>query len=261
MDCQGPCGRCEGAGGDDGGCSVGSLRVFVTAEPEVASDVEVVAEHVAAAEAQRRCGCDARGATSAWMMVVLGRRGRVGSRGMELGSERLRLRRVTAADVDELVALDADPAVMRYISGGAGNSREVYEAELLPRMLMWNDRPYGFFAAEWEGRFVGWFHLRPSVADAEMLELGYRLRREAWGRGLATEGARCLLGHAFDALQQPAVDACAHPDNAASIGVMIKCGMRRVGTFVHPRVPIEVVRYLVDRAGWRAQGRSQVVPR
>jgi RimJ/RimL family protein N-acetyltransferase len=166
---------------------------------------------------------------------------------LELSTPRLHLRRLTAAHLPDLVALDADPEVMRYISGGAPNSREVYEAELLPRMLMWDDHPFGFLAAYHEGAFAGWFHLRPSVADERVLELGYRLRRAVWGRGLATEGSRALVEHAFAGLGRSAVDACAHPDNAASIGVMKKCGMRFAGTFVHPRVPIEVVRYLVER--------------
>ncbi|MCA9708344.1 MAG: GNAT family N-acetyltransferase [Myxococcales bacterium] len=166
---------------------------------------------------------------------------------LELSTERLRLVRLQADDLDHLVALDADPEVMRYISGGEPNSRERYEQELLPRMLAYQDEPYGFLAAYEGERFVGWFHLRPSVADASILELGYRLRREAWGRGLATEGSRALVRHAFEQLDQPAVDACADPRNAASIRVMVKCGMRRVGTFMHPRVPLEVVRYLVER--------------
>lgn len=170
---------------------------------------------------------------------------------LDLRSERLHLRRLTADHLDDLVELDADPEVMRHITG-APNSRADYEAELLPRMLAWDEHPFGFLAAYHADRFAGWFHLRPSVADAAILELGYRLRRDVWGRGLATEGARLLVAHAFTTLDQPAVDACAHPDNAASMRVMVKCGMRRVGTFLHPRIPIEVVRYLVERADWRA---------
>lgn len=174
---------------------------------------------------------------------------------LELHTARLCLRRMTVAHLDDLVALDADPEVMRYINGGRPTTRAQYEAELLPRMLAWEDRPYGFLAAYDAGAapepgspgFLGWFHLRPSVADGSILELGYRLQRSAWGRGLATEGARALIDHAFVTLGEPAVDACAHPDNAASINVMIKCGMRRVGTFIHPRVPMEVVRYIVER--------------
>jgi RimJ/RimL family protein N-acetyltransferase len=81
-----------------------------------------------------------------------------------------------------------------------------------------------------------------------MLELGYRLQRQAWGRGLATEGGRALVRYAFEELDEPAVDACADPGNAASIKVMEKCGMQHAGRFVHPRVPIEVVRYVVWRS-------------
>ncbi|HRI10181.1 MAG TPA: GNAT family N-acetyltransferase, partial [Nannocystaceae bacterium] len=109
---------------------------------------------------------------------------------LELPTARLHLRRLRADDLDQLVALDADPEVMRFITGGQPNPRELYEAELLPRMLAWDDLPYGFLAAHEGERFVGWFHLRPSVAEPAILELGYRLRREAWGRGLATEGRR-----------------------------------------------------------------------
>lgn len=169
---------------------------------------------------------------------------------LELRTERLHLRRLSADHLPDLVALDSDPAVMRYISGGAPNSREDYEGDLLARMLAWDEHPFGYLAAYEADLFQGWFHLRPSVADSGVLELGYRLRQAAWGRGLATEGARALVGHAFDRLHHPAVDACAHPDNAASIHVMVKCGMRRVGTFIHPRIPIEVVHYMIERDAW-----------
>lgn len=180
----------------------------------------------------------------------------------QLQTERLNLVRITDAHLDDLVALDADPEVMRFISGGVANSRQLYLDELLPRMRAYEDQPYGFAAAYAAEDFVGWFHLRPSVADPEILELGYRLRRQAWGRGLATEGGRALVRYAFEELGQSAVDACADPSNAGSIRVMEKCGMTRVGTFVHPRVPLEVVRYLVRRsAGGSRNPRGLVASR
>lgn len=183
---------------------------------------------------------------------------------VQLHTDRLLLRRLTTEHLDDLVELDSDPEVMRYISNGEPNSRERYMSDLLPRMTAWDDQPYGFMAAyerepatngDPSGRapaasetFVGWFHLRPTVTPGEtILELGYRLRRTAWGRGLATEGGRALIRYAFDELDQPAVDACADPRNAASIHVMEKCGMWRAGTFIHPRVPLEVVRYVIER--------------
>lgn len=167
---------------------------------------------------------------------------------LEIRTPRLHLRRLGREHLADLVELDSDPEVMRYISGGKPNSREVYEQELLSRMLAWDEQPYGFLAAYEGERFVGWFHLRPTVAPGEtMLELGYRLRREAWGRGLASEGARALVRYAFEELGERAVDACADPRNAGSIKVMEKCGMRYAGRFVHPRIPLEVVRYVVER--------------
>jgi len=165
---------------------------------------------------------------------------------LELHTERLHLVRIGSEHLDDLVALDSDPEVMRYINGGRPTSRETYVDTLLPRMMAFDDQPHGFLAAYEQKNFVGWFHLRPSVADETMLELGYRLRHDAWGRGLATEGGRGLVRYAFDRLDQVAVDACADPRNEASIGVMVKCGMRRLGMMMHPRVPLDVVRYIVE---------------
>jgi len=128
---------------------------------------------------------------------------------LEIRTDRLCLRRLTAAHLPDLVELDSDPEVMRFISGGEPSSRQRYESELLPRMLAWDAEPYGFLAAYEADAFVGWFHLRPTVAPGEtMLELGYRLRRAAWGRGLATEGGRALVRYAFEEL-----------DHAADLGI------------------------------------------
>lgn len=160
---------------------------------------------------------------------------------------------MTPAYLDALVELDSDPLVMRFVSDGQPTPRSAYETDLMARMCAYDGQRYGFYAAHEPGAggedpFVGWFHLRPSVADDTILELGYRLRRAAWGRGLATEGALALARRAFYDLDQREVDACARPDNEASIAVMRKCGMHPAGRFFHPRAPIEVVRYLVTQA-------------
>ena len=175
---------------------------------------------------------------------------------------RLWLRPVEAEDLDALVELDADPEVMRHISGGAPNSREVYERELLGRMMAHRGEPFGYFSAfsaSDRHAFLGWFHLRPSVFDEELLELGYRLRRASWGLGLATEASLALLDHAFSTLGVPAVDACAMPDNGASIAVMRKCGMSYIGRFAHPRASLGLARYLVSRASFRSMSRWPMV--
>ncbi len=170
-----------------------------------------------------------------------------------LDTERLHLRKVLPDDIDHMVALDSDPEVMRYINGGTPVPRRVYEEGLMDRMTAWGpDDPVGFHSAFLDGRFVGWFHLRPSIAG-EHLELGYRLAREVWGQGLATEGSRALVALAFDALDQPMVDACALPGNVASQRVMHKLGMRYHHDMAHPRSSDVVRLYRIHRAEWEAR--------
>jgi RimJ/RimL family protein N-acetyltransferase len=119
--------------------------------------------------------------------------------GPVLVTERLVLRRFTAADVDGLLALDGDPAVMRFLDSHIKWRAEI-EAEVLPRFLGYYQRyrDFGFWAADTRdgGGFIGWFSLRPVVpaaaamvywsdadGDTSVVELGYRLRQDAWGRG------------------------------------------------------------------------------
>ena len=143
-----------------------------------------------------------------------------------LETERLVLRRFTADDLDDLVALDGDPAVMRYITGGPPTPRDEMRDDYLPAWLAYYDRGdrYGFWAAiEREtGAFLGWFHLRPLPEDPDdEPELGYRLVRSAWGRGYATEGSRALVDKAFAELGARRVHASTM---AVNIGVAARDG-------------------------------------
>src|SRR5689334_7220593 len=112
-------------------------------------------------------------------------------------TERMVLRQFTADDAERLVELDADPRVIRYITGGDATSRDEVEADILPVFLGYYRKfpGYGFWAAieKSTGDFLGWFHYRPAPGDPnDQPELGYRLRCEAWGKGYATEGSRAL---------------------------------------------------------------------
>ena len=117
--------------------------------------------------------------------------------GVYLQTERLRLRHFTDGDADLLVNLDDDPAVMHFITGGEATPLAEVEQEVLPAFLGYYRRwsHLGFWAVEEKssGDFVGWFHLRPGPDHTpQEPELGYRLRRECWGRGYAVEGSRAL---------------------------------------------------------------------
>jgi RimJ/RimL family protein N-acetyltransferase len=156
-----------------------------------------------------------------------------------LETERLVLRRFTEDDVDHLVELDGDPQVMHFINGGRPTPRAEIETDVLPAFLGYYERfaGYGFWAAveKSSGLFVGWFHFRPAKeAPPDEVELGYRLRRSAWGRGYATEGSRALIDKGFAELGVERVVAYTMVVNVASRRVMEKAGLRFVRTFHQP---------------------------
>ena len=150
--------------------------------------------------------------------------------------ERLVLRRFTEADVDNLVALDSDPDVMRFITGGTPTPRAAIRDDFLPAFLRYYERSdgYGFWAAieKSSGEFLGWFHFRPPKGGPpDEVELGYRLRKAAWGKGYGTEGSRALIRKGFTELGARRVVASTYEDNRASRRVMEKAGMTLVRTF------------------------------
>jgi len=153
-----------------------------------------------------------------------------------LETARLTLRRLILADVDNLVALDGDPAVMRFLSGGTPTPREVIAQEILPRFLGYYQRydGYGVWAAieKASGDFLGWFSFHPhDDGNPGEVALGYRLRRAAWGKGYATEGARALIRKGFTELGAQRVIATTYQDNRASRRVMEKAGLTLARTF------------------------------
>lgn len=184
-----------------------------------------------------------------------------------LETGRLRLRRFVPADADLLVELDADPEVMRYITYGQPTPRSAYVETYMPRWFaIYQAQPgLGYFAAERRetGEFLGWFHLRDDRIEPQYVELGYRLKRSAWGQGFATEGSRALLEHGFVGLGIERISARTLLGNRASQHVMEKCGLRRVGEFVYAQDVIAgrseedraAVMYALTRPEWAALSR------
>ena len=75
--------------------------------------------------------------------------------------------------------------------------------------------------------FIGWVLLIPADGLGPEIEIGWRLRREAWGCGFATEATAPVLHHAFATQQLPEVVAEIHPDNVGSLRVAEKIGLKR----------------------------------
>jgi len=101
-----------------------------------------------------------------------------------------------------------------------------------------------FFAAELSGvspfiGFIGISHVPFEAAFTPAVEIGWRLARPFWNRGLAAEGAKAVLNYAFKILNLPEVVSFTVPGNIRSRRVMEKIGMQhdRAGDFDHPRLP------------------------
>ena len=178
-----------------------------------------------------------------------------------LRTERLRLDPLTAEHTELMVELDADPEVLRFIWGRALSRDEVVE-QWMPRRLRADAaaRGIGYWAGFDDGNhFLGWWALVIDDEDADTAELGYRLRRDAWGRGYATEGSRALLDHAFTTLELPRVWAVTVAVNLPSRRVMERLGMRHVrthvGTWEKPLAGWEhgEVVYEITREEWGTQ--------
>lgn len=177
-----------------------------------------------------------------------------------LETERLILRNFTREDAGHLVALDGDPAVMRHL-GGTPTPREVIEREVLPRFFSYDARGDGFgvWAAieRATGEFLGRFMLRPLPSSGpDEADLGYRLRRSAWGQGYGTEGSLALIHKGFADLGLRRVTAATQAANVASRRVMEKAGLTLVRTYPSPypdrlaRERPEVVQYALTKEDW-----------
>lgn len=171
-----------------------------------------------------------------------------------LETERMYFRQFRAEDASLLFELDADPEVMRYITKGQPTPLARIQNEFIPRFLEYYKQspPRGFWAAHLRasGEFIGWFHLRPDKISPEEMELGYRLRRNVWGRGLATEGSLALIRKGFQEWGCETISARTMVGNFASRRVMEKAGLRFECEF---RYPADLLH------GWIAEGERRAV--
>ena len=155
-----------------------------------------------------------------------------------LQTDRLRLRGITLDDVDACLAMDLDPRVHRYFFLDGVPNPDVHRAHLRNRFERELAKPSpkdGLrWAIEWRDSpgLLGWVCLVP-LEDTGLIELGYRLTSAMWGKGIATEAARAILDHGVRELAFDPIVGTIHPDNAASVRVMHKIGMKHMGTEFH----------------------------
>ena len=159
-----------------------------------------------------------------------------------LTTPRLRLRPWTDDDLEPMVAICTDPEVMRWFP--RPNTREEVVALLARQRAHLAAGGPGLFAAERlaDSALLGFVGLaRPSFEApfTPCVEVGWRLTREAWGHGYATEAARVVLRHGFTTLGLDEVVSFTSVGNLPSQAVMQRLGMHHdaADDFDHPRLP------------------------
>lgn len=165
---------------------------------------------------------------------------------MILETERLVLRPWREEDRDDYAALMGDPDVRRFYPSAL--TRAEADAQMDRHLALQSTEPFHFRAATTrEGTFVGMIGIaavpeviRESIPTHPAVEIGWVFHSAFWGRGLAPEGARACLAHAWQ-LGLPEVVAFTARINLSSQRVMEKIGMTRdpQADYHHPLVPLD----------------------
>ena len=174
-------------------------------------------------------------------------------------TKRLVLRQWTKADWPAFAAINVDPVVMKYYPSVLSIVESNAMAQKLETLLA--DRGWGFWAVEKreDKKFIGFVGLH--VPDYELpvspcVEIGWRLAKQHWGYGYATEAAKASLVVAFEKLDLATVYSFTSVTNQKSRAVMERLNMINTGrNFQHPMIPKnhplrEHVLYQIDKQHW-----------
>lgn len=154
-------------------------------------------------------------------------------------SDRLGFRNWVDADIEEFAMLNADEEVMEHFPKVLSRKEVVELIENLKRKFSENGFTYYVVEVLDTNEFIGMIGLAYQDYKTEFtpaIDIGWRLKRKAWGNGYATEGAKRCLKYAFDELDIKKIIAVCTLKNKKSEHVMRKIGMIKVGTFDHPKM-------------------------
>jgi RimJ/RimL family protein N-acetyltransferase len=178
----------------------------------------------------------------------------------QLRTERLLLRRWRASDAEPFAAINAEPDVMEFYPATLSRARS--DALIARFEACFSERGYGLWAVEIVGErplagYVGLFPVEIDVSFAPAVELGWRLARDCWGRGIATEAALASIAFAFQRLSLPGLVAYTAAVNARSRRLMERLGMKcdPAADFRHPGREVTAalaahVLYRLDAEEW-----------
>jgi ribosomal-protein-alanine N-acetyltransferase len=154
-------------------------------------------------------------------------------------SSRLVFRDWKEEDLEGFRNMNHDPQVMEYFCNILSDD----ETDLVYQRIKAEFKQYGYglYAVEIKDTnefigFIGFHWATLQVEFAPCIEIGWRLKKEAWGNGYATEGAKACLAHGFDRLGFNEVYSFTSKVNTRSENVMKKIGMVKKMEFSHPQI-------------------------
>ncbi|MFY7666893.1 GNAT family N-acetyltransferase [Flavobacterium sp.] len=177
-------------------------------------------------------------------------------------SERLILRELVPADVDGMFELDSDPEVHKFLGNKPLTSKEQSANVITFVRQQYQEHGIGRWAIVYRETniFIGWAGLKFVIElnnnHQNYYDIGYRLIRKYWSKGIATEAAFLTLDYAFNTMKLQQVYAAADANNMASIKVLEKIGMQFVETYFDEDTPwnwykIERSDYTINRQSIR----------
>ena len=159
-------------------------------------------------------------------------------------TERLSVRRYNQSDGDNIFSLGGNEDVMRYIR--AAQTKEQSDVFLVYNMNFYKEQPMmGRWAVEEKvtGKFVGSFAII-FIEGTKLIQLGYSLLPQEWGKGYATELTKAGLQYVFEKMKLPLIYGVTEVGNIASQQVLLKAGFNKEMEFKEGEK--ELIRFIIE---------------
>ena len=173
-------------------------------------------------------------------------------------SKRLGFRQWTAKDRRVLEVINTDTEVMKHFPKTLTKEENKALFERLKQHF--SQRQYTYFATEILATqecigFIGLAYQDYPTAFTPAVDIGWRLKKSAWGKGYATEGAQKCLAYGFQHIGLDEIISTCTVDNTKSEKVMKKIGMKKIGVFRHPNLSDfpkheECLAYRIQKTEW-----------
>ena len=151
-------------------------------------------------------------------------------------TKRIELKKFSKNDINLLFELDGDSDVMKYLTLGKSKTIDEVKKESMPRILKsyTNGINYGIFPAylKCNNTYIGWFQFEKDKHIENAIEVGWRLKKEHWGNGYATEASKKLFEHAFQKLNLYKISLGVSELNISALSLYNSLGFKKEGILV-----------------------------